>query len=239
MRLVIPPGVFRPRSDTWMLAAALHREQRIPGARALDLCSGSGALAVAAGKAGARSVTAADVSRRAVAATRINGLLNGVRVRTVRGDLFAPLAGRSYDVIVSNPPYLPAPDDEPPRSGPQRAWDGGSDGRSLIDRIARQAAEHLRPGGILLLVQSSICGVDRTLELLAGSRLDAEVVERRRGRLGPLLAARARDLERRGLLAEGEREEDLVVLRARMPAGGVRRLAGRQEVAADASEPVG
>ena len=222
-----------------MLAALLHREQRIPGARALDLCTGSGALAVAAGKAGARSVTAVDVSRRAVAAARINGLLNGVRVQAVRGSLFEPLAGRSYDVIVSNPPYLPAEDGELPDSGLERAWEAGTDGRVLIDRIASQAAAHLRPGGVLLLIQSSICGVDRTLQLLEESRLDAEVVERRRGPLGPLLAARAEELERRGILAEGEREEDLITIRARMPAGGVRRLAEREGVPASASEPVG
>jgi release factor glutamine methyltransferase len=225
MRLVVPPGVFRPRSDTWMLAGLLHREQRIPGAHALDLCTGSGALAVAAGQAGARTVTAVDASRRAVLAARVNGLLNGVPVRGVRGDLFAPLGGRRFDVIVSNPPYLPAASDVLPDDGPERAWDAGVDGRALIDRIAEGAASHLRPGGVLLLIQSSICGVVRTLELLEQAKLDAEVVERRRGPLGPLLAARAQELEQRGLLALGEREEELVAIRARMPAGGVRRVA--------------
>jgi release factor glutamine methyltransferase len=223
MRLVVPPGVFRPHSDTWLLAEFLHREQRIPGARALDLCTGSGALAIAARRAGARSVTAVDVSRRAVSTARINGLLNGVRVRAVRGDLFEPLAGLTYDVIVSNPPYLPA-GDVLPLSGPERAWDAGAGGRELIDRITASVADHLRPGGVLLLIQSSICGVDQTLQQLERTKLDAEVVERRRGPLGPLLAARTSALEQRGLLAEGEREEDLVIVRARMPAGGVRRL---------------
>jgi release factor glutamine methyltransferase len=212
-----------------MLAGALQREQRIPGARALDLCTGSGALAVAAGKAGARSVTAVDVSLRAVLAARVNGLLNGVGVRAVKGSLFEPLAGRKYDVIVSNPPYLPGAD-ALPESGPERAWDAGADGRVLLDRIASGAASHLRPGGVLLLVQSSVCGVERTLTLLEQSRLDAEVVERRRGPLGPLLASRAPELERRGILAPGEREEDLVIVRARMPAGGVRRLSDREAV---------
>jgi release factor glutamine methyltransferase len=214
-----------------MLAGALQREQRIPGARALDLCTGSGAVAIAAARAGARSVTAVDVSRRAVMAARVNGLLNGVRIRAVKGSLFDPLAGLSYDVIVSNPPYLPSAAEEIPESGPERAWDAGGDGRALLDRIATRAADHLRPGGVLLLVQSSICGVERTLALLEDSRLDAEVLERRRGPLGPLLAARAKELERCGILAPGEREEDLVIVRARMPAGGVRRLTDREAVA--------
>lgn len=217
MRLVVPPGVFRPRSDTWMLAALVHGEDRIPGADALDLCTGSGALAVTAGQAGARSVTAVDASRRSVMAARVNGMLNGVRVQPRRGDLFEPLGGRRYDVIVSNPPYLPAADGELPASGPERAWEAGSDGRALLDRVAAGAADHLRRGGVLLLMQSSICGVDRTLQALTAQGLGAEVVERRRGRLGPLLSERAGELERRGLLERGEREEDLVAIRALKP----------------------
>jgi release factor glutamine methyltransferase len=200
-----------------MLAEALHRDQRIPGTDVLDLCSGSGALAVAARKAGAATATAVDVSRRAVMAARLNGALNGVRVQALRGDLFEPVAGRRFDAVVSNPPYLPADGDELPQAGPERAWDAGVDGRALIDRIATGVADHLRPDGVLLLVQSSLCGVAATLERLEAGGLDAEVVERRRGSLGPLLAARAGDLERRGLLPLGEREEDLVVVRARYP----------------------
>jgi len=219
-----------------MLAGSLHREQRIPGSAALDICTGSGALAVAAAQAGARSVTAVDVSRRAVLAARLNGALNGVRIRALRGDLFEPIAGRRFDVIVSNPPYLPASSDELPEAGLERAWEAGTDGRVLIDRIAAGAAEHLHPGGVLLLVQSSICGVARTLELLEGSKLEAEVVERRRGPLGPLLAARTAKLEQRGLLPLGEREEELVIVRARAPVGGVRRLNGR-ETTPSRSEP--
>lgn len=197
-----------------MLAEALHREQRIPGGAVLDLCSGSGALAIAARKAGAASATAVDVSRRAVMAARLNGALNGVRVRALRGDLFEPVADRRFDVIVSNPPYLPAAEEQLPQAGPERAWEAGLDGRALIDRIAAGAADRLRPNGVLLLVQSSVCGVARTLERLEEEGLSAEVVERRRGPLGPLLASRALELERDGVLPLGEREEDLVVVRA-------------------------
>jgi release factor glutamine methyltransferase len=147
-------------------------------------------------------------------AATLNGALNRVRVRARRGDLFAPLAGRRYDVIVSNPPYVPAATERLPTKGPERAWDAGLDGRTLIDRIAAGAARHLRPGGTLLLVQSSLCGVEPTVERLERTGLKAHVEVRRRGPLGPLLAARARDLEKRGLLRHGEREEELVVVRA-------------------------
>src|SRR3954463_3557897 len=88
MRLVTLPGVFTPLSDSWMLARALCGHVR-PGQSVLDLCTGSGAIAVAAARCGAGPVPAGDVSRRSVLTVRINPRLNGVRVRALRGDLFA------------------------------------------------------------------------------------------------------------------------------------------------------
>jgi release factor glutamine methyltransferase len=213
MRVMTLPGVFRPRSDSWMLARHLCAQIR-PGASVLDLCTGSGAIAVAAARhGGAGDVTAIDVSRRSVATVRINARLNGVRVRALRGDLFAPVGGERFDAIASNPPYLPADDDALPTRGPARAIDAGTDGRVLLDRICAQAKAHLRPGGAVLLVHSSVIGVGRTVEALEATGLRVDVLERRRGPLGPLLTERAALLEARGLLAPGEREEDVVVVR--------------------------
>jgi release factor glutamine methyltransferase len=213
MRVATLPGVFRPRPDTWMLAAHLRAQLR-PGASVLDVCTGSGALAIAAAQAGAGAVTAIDVSRRSVLTVRINARLNGVRVRALRGDLFGPVAGERFDAIVSNPPYLPAEDDELPRRGQRRAWDAGTDGRVLLDRICAQAPAHLNPGGFVLLVHSSVCGLEPTVQRLEGAGLTVEVLERRRGALGPLVSARAPLLEARGILAPGEREEDMLVVKA-------------------------
>jgi len=216
VRLVTPPGVFRPISDTWLLADALDREPLPPGARVLDLCSGSGALAVrAALRDRRRTVTAVDVSRRAVVTIRANAALNRVRVRARRGDLFAAVAGERFHAIVSNPPYVPAPRDALPARGLERAWDAGRDGRALLDRTCAGAAEHLEPGGRLLLVHSSLLGVDRTLAALPG--LDAAVIARERGPLGPLMRARRAHLEAQGLLHPGEDHEDVVVVRAQVP----------------------
>ena len=219
LRILALPGVFRPRSDTWMLAGLLASETRLPGSSVLDVCTGSGAIAVAAARGGAGEVTAVDVSRRAVLTARINARLNRVRVRALRGALFAPVRERRFDTIVSNPPYLPADAEELPARGEARAWDAGRDGRALIDRIAYEGPRLLHPGGLLLLIQSSLTGVPATLASLGQAGLeDVEVVARRRGPLGPLLAARAPELERRGLLKEGEREEELVAIRGRRPA---------------------
>ena len=214
MRIVTLPGVFRPISDSHMLARCMRAELR-PGASVADVCTGSGMLAVAAALHGAGAVTAIDASRRAVLSARANARLNGVAVRVLRGDLLAPVSGERFDLLVSNPPYVPAAEDGASPRGKARAWDAGPDGRAFLDRLCHSAADHLATGGALLLVHSSICGEDATLERLGRSGLDAEVVARRTGPLGPLMASRARELEARGLLEPGVREEELLVVRGR------------------------
>ena len=213
MRLVTLPGVFRPISDTWLLAGALDAEMLPPGARVLDLCSGSGALAIRAARRA--EVTAVDVSHRAVATIRLNALLNGVTVRAVRGDLLDAVPGERFDAIVSNPPYVPAPTDVLPTRGPERAWDAGRDGRALLDRICERSPEHLSPGGVLLVVHSSLLGYERTAELLTARGLEVDLAARERGPLGPLMGGRRAHLEAEGLLAPGQDEEDVLVVRGR------------------------
>jgi release factor glutamine methyltransferase len=211
MRLLVLPGVFRPVSDGWLLARELA-VRAWPGARVLDPFTGSGILAIAAAREGAEAV-AVDISRRAVVCARLNARLNGVRIRALRGDLFGPVRGERFDLIAANPPYLPAPGKPRPR-GAARAWDAGPDGRALLDRFCREAPEQLRPGGEILLVHSSVSDPERSARLLGAAGLEVRVAASRRGPLGPLLAARARELERCGLLQPGEREEELVVLAA-------------------------
>jgi len=217
MRILTLPGVFQPHSDTWLLADQLRAQTLPPRASVLDLCTGSGALAICAARRGARDVTAVDVSRRAVWTARLNARLAGVRVRAVRGDLFDAVGDQRFDAIVSNPPYVPAPEAELPARGARRAWDAGLDGRVLLDRICAQAPAHLRPGGFVLLVHSSVCGPERTLAQLREGGLEAEVVARHRGALGPLLRRRVDTLEERGLLERGRREEEMLVIRGRRP----------------------
>jgi len=210
LRLLPIPGVHRPRSDTWLLADAL-RAQPLAGRSVLDLCTGSGALAIVAAQAGARRVLAIDVSRRATLAARANARLNGRRVVARHGDLLSVVGRERFDVIVCNPPYLPASSDALPRHRSTTALDAGRDGRALLDRVCDEAPAHTRPGGRLLLVQSSVCGVSETCERLRARSLQAEVVARARGPLGPLLKARAPMLRERGLLGDDDQEELAVI----------------------------
>ena len=217
MRLLTAPGVFRPISDSLMLAEAVRRRAR-PGMRSLDLFTGSGVVAVAAALAGADEAWAVDVSRRAVACARFNGLLNGVRVTARRGDMFEPVRGERFELISANPPYVPGIDPTDAH-GPARAWEGGADGRRLLDRFLAEAPGLLGPGGRIVVVHSSICGVEVTLERLREAGLRASVVEEREGELGPLMLDRIEELERSGLLEPGQRHERVATIEGAAPTG--------------------
>jgi release factor glutamine methyltransferase len=193
-----------------MLAEHLTRHPRVRGA-VLDVCTGSGALAISAARAAARSVTAVDVSRRALATVHVNAWLNGVSVRTRRGELLDAVPGETFDLIVANPPYLPSPAELPTR-GSARHTEAGTDGRMFLDRLIAQAPAHLTAGGALLVTHSSVNDEQRTLDHMRDAGLEPTVLERRRGPLGPLLASRAPALEHAGLLEPGVREEDVLIV---------------------------
>lgn len=204
--------MYRPQEDTWLIAEALAGAGMPRGGRVLDICTGTGALAVAAGQAGAGEVTAVDLSRRAVAAAWVNARLRGLPLRVRRGD-FGDLVGTGeFDVITANPPYVPSPD--LPERGPARAWDAGPRGRSVLDRLCAVMPLLLAPKGMGLIVHSTLCDSDVTLRQLRGGGLKASVVARRTVPFGPVMRQRARWLARRALIEDGQAHEELVVIRA-------------------------
>ncbi|MCW3013672.1 MAG: methyltransferase [Solirubrobacterales bacterium] len=216
-RIVALPGVYRPRSDTALLREALAGLSQRGPRRWLDVCTGTGALALAAHGLGAPDVTAVDIAPRAVRNTRLNALLNRARLRVLRGDLFAPVTGERFDAIVANPPYVPTPHGSRRTRGSE-AWDAGPDGRLVLDRFCTEAADRLNPSGVVLLVQSSLADPARSAAMLAAGGLRVREAGRHDGPLGPIAAAREDFLRRTDRLPEeGAARESLVVLWAERP----------------------
>jgi len=123
----------------------------------LDLCTGSGCLAIiAAGIFPDAEIDAADLSPDALDVARINLAEHEVedRITLLEGDLFEAVEGRTYDLIISNPPYVAGPEVQafPPEYGhePIMAHLGGDDGLDIVRRILAEAPDHLNPGGGLL-----------------------------------------------------------------------------------------
>lgn len=232
MRLLRIPGVYGPCRDSELLADAIPDRVR-PGDRVIDPFTGSGILALAAARAGASEVWAVDVSRRAVAAARLNARLNGAEVIARRGSLFDPTGGRRFDLIVANPPYVPSASGDVEGRGPARAWEAGPDGRRYLDRLLLALPGHLRPGGRVMIVQSSLCDVERTFAMLEDVGLEPTTVASETAPLGPITAPRAEALERRGLLRPGQRTEETVVICGaprRAPSAAAGRRGGAQHL---------
>ena len=162
-RVIVPRSfiaeLLREHMNPW-----LAREPK----RALDLCTGSGCLAVLLALEFPKvRVDAADLSASALQVARINikEYKLGKRIRAVRSDLFGSLGKTKYDLIVSNPPYVTAPSmrklPKEYRHEPELALAAGKDGLELVHRILAEARNHLTPGGLLVC---EIGGNRRALE---------------------------------------------------------------------------
>lgn len=143
--LRLPRGdmVYPPGSDSVLLADLVPERA---GEAVLDLCTGSGiqALAVAAR---ARRVVAVDIGARAAAMARLNAALNGAGAVEVRGgDLYAPVRGERFDLILANPPFVPGPERGPAYHS------GGPRGDRVLRRVVAGLGAHLRAGGRALIV---------------------------------------------------------------------------------------
>ena len=149
--------VLIPRPETELLAEMVIEALRpLPHPAALDLCCGSGCIGISAAlDAPHADVHAADLSPDALAVTRRNADALGARLTLHQGDLFAAVGDRKFDLIVSNPPYIPAQEclqlQEEVMQEPAMALDGGADGYDFYRRIASEAPAHLNAGGMVFL----------------------------------------------------------------------------------------
>ncbi len=155
------PGVYEPSEDTFLLAEHIEVNQ---GDCVLDMGTGSGLLGLMAASMGGE-VLAADISADACRCARENARLNGFSNFKVRqSDLFSGIH-ESFDLVIFNPPYLPVEGWEV-KDNVSTAWDGGADGRWVLDRFLEGFETHLSEGGRLLMLGSSLSGYPKTMDLL-------------------------------------------------------------------------
>lgn len=152
----VSPQVLIPRHDTETLVTAAL-EAAPDATLVLDVGTGSGCIAVAIARhlSGAH-VTAIDISAAALEVAQRNAERNAVKVEFLHGSLLEPVAGRVFDLIVSNPPYISSADiaglePEVKHGDPRQALDGGEDGLDIYRRLIPAAEEHLVSGGWLLV----------------------------------------------------------------------------------------
>jgi release factor glutamine methyltransferase len=173
IHVAVTPAVLVPRPDTELLVDwALERLAPMPAPEVLDLGTGSGAIAlVLAHRDGKARVTATDLSPEALAVARSNAEALGVHIDFELGSWWQGLAGRQFDLVVSNPPYIAGDDPHLPalRHEPRLALTPGGDGMEALRQIVAGAPAHLRRDGWLLLEHGHDQGlVTRTLLSKAG-----------------------------------------------------------------------
>lgn len=161
-----PAQVYQPEADTYLLLRAAQEEVQV-GDRVLEIGTGSGTIASSLEKA--RCIVVTDINPHAARFAKKKGLV------VVRTDLFSGIRG-TFDLILFNPPYLPTQPEERIDDWLEYALDGGSDGREVIGRFIAEAGERLASDGRILLLISSLTGLDPVTELVSHRGLCAEVV---------------------------------------------------------------
>ena len=188
-----------PRFDTEVLVESVIKHTK-EGESILDMCTGSGCIAVVLAKHG-YAVTASDVSLRALNIAKKNAALNDVKVDFVKSNLFEKFYGKTFDAIVCNPPYIKTAEigkhDKSVLHEPAKALDGGADGLDFYRKIGGQAALHLNDGGQIFLEISSEQLEDVKTILQSGGFCDIKVIKDARGLLRVINARKNKGIKER------------------------------------------
>jgi release factor glutamine methyltransferase len=175
MPILVTPSVFNPKVPRTGALLAAQLDARVVGADAevLDMGTGSGVCAVCAARY-ARRVVAVDINPAACRCAAINARLNHVeqRIEVRHGDLFAPVSGERFDLILFNPPFLQGT----PRDDRDRAWRS----TDVAERFAAGLPAHLKAGGSALVVLSTFGGAQSFLEAFQHCGLAISVLIERR-----------------------------------------------------------
>mgnify|MGYP001209509819 CR=1 FL=1 len=163
-------NVYAPAEDTFLLADNLKVKE---GDEVLEIGTGTGIIAIIAAKKA--NVTATDINHYAIKCAEKNAKINNLKIRILHGDLFEPVKGEKFDLILFNAPYLPSSDEDLTSEIIDKAWDGGKTGRTIIDRFLKKVKTHLKKGGRIQIVQSSLSNIKKTMKKLEEMGFDVEI----------------------------------------------------------------
>ncbi len=169
--IIVGEHVYPPSEDTFLLLKAAIEEVR-DSESVLEVGTGCGIIAKFLGEKA--RVVAVDLNPHAARCARANG------VEVIRTDLLAGLKPeKQFDIIIFNPPYLPA-EGRKSEGWLEKAWDGGENGRTLIDRFLKDVRSYLKADGRLLLLVSSLTGVKEVEEKMQslGFTVERQMKER-------------------------------------------------------------
>ena len=168
-------NVYIPAEDSYLLADNLEIKQ---GQSVLEIGTGSGIVAMYASRL-TDKVTVTDINFDACLLAEKNFKENGIKNIEIQfGNLFEPVKNRKFDVILFNTPYLPTEEDEILDDTINYAFDGGLNGRKVIDLFLNEVGNHLNDGGIVQIIQSSLSGNEETLEKLDRLGFIAEIAKK-------------------------------------------------------------
>ena len=165
-------NVYVPAEDSYLLADNLEIKK---GQSVLEIGTGSGIVAMYASRL-TDDITVTDINFDACELARKNFTENGIEnIEILWGNLFEVVENKKFDVILFNTPYLPTEDDEVLDNTINYAFDGGLNGRKVIDLFLNEVGNHLNDGGIVQMIQSSLSGNDETLARLDELGFIAEI----------------------------------------------------------------
>lgn len=169
------PKVYEPAEDTFLLAENLDIKRRD---EVLEIGTGTGLITIIAAQ-NSRKVVATDINEYAIKCALKNTITNRTyNVELREGNLFEPVAGEKFDLILFNTPYLPTDEDEKLGDELNAAFDGGLEGRETIDQFIEQVKDHLKEEGRVQLVQSSLSNNEKTISKLEELGFEAEITAR-------------------------------------------------------------
>lgn len=151
----VRPDVYEPREDSILIAEAIENELKNGEKKVLEIGCGSGLLSIIAAKRDC-DVTSVDIDEKALECARDNAKTNNIRINFLRSDIFSSVSGK-FDLIIFNPPYLPEKISEF-----SRTWAGGEN-VEIITRFIKDAKSFLSPSGKVLIIISSLTGLEKIL----------------------------------------------------------------------------